>query len=421
MTTFPSSMESDLCCSAVVPRGCVSARSLPDSCLRDIGEYLETPSRAIMAAAFSRPACFDSDTLDFGYSCFSRELAWKLTDDDLESMLISIDAVTRLKVLKLTGCEKITGTGLKPLMGSVVLKQIDLSTSCRAVMAGSDELFLPNFPWRFNLEENVVIPILDSIIAAKGTALKHVQLPMVWRENKSAKLTAFLGRFDETLCRRPFTCVECDSTHTANYWIHLNSSLWGQQNKICFDCTKNFCITCEPGFCRDCNKQFCDNCCDKKKCDSCSSLVCERCEDIDPCEQCGDIFCENCMQTLLCECCDQFRCLDCVDHNFCARCGDSNCGECANQDNVQWCEICEWAHCNDCRLELWFLGRLDCLGCRGLLLPRIMLQNEVLSSENEMMKDVAQKILHKLAPLADDPDALLCDSSGNDVEQDDPL
>ena len=50
-----------------------------------------------------------------------------------------------------------------------------------------------------------------------------------------------------------------------------------------------------------------------------------------------------------------------------------------------------------------------------------MRENNALKTENKMMKDVAQKILDKLAPLADDPEALLHDGSGNDVEQDDLL
>ena len=73
-----------------------------------------------MAAALSRSACFDSDTLDF--SDIGRDLASKLTDSDMSSILDleSIDAPNRLKVLKIIGCKNISGVGLEPIRGSTI-------------------------------------------------------------------------------------------------------------------------------------------------------------------------------------------------------------------------------------------------------------------------------------------------------------
>ena len=72
-----------------------------------------------MAFALSRPACFDSDTLDF--SDIGRDLASELTDSDISSILVSIDAANTLKVLKLIGCENITGVGLEPIQDPLSL------------------------------------------------------------------------------------------------------------------------------------------------------------------------------------------------------------------------------------------------------------------------------------------------------------
>ena len=108
-----------------------SITKLPDSLLRfNIGGYLPNPSRAMMAAALSREACFNSDKLDFGE--IDKEFASKLTDDDMADILLSIDAVNTLKTLKIIGCVEISGVGLEPLRGSSVLQQLDLSTSDQA-------------------------------------------------------------------------------------------------------------------------------------------------------------------------------------------------------------------------------------------------------------------------------------------------
>ena len=115
-----------------------------------------------MAAVLGHGACFNSDTLDFGE--ISSILASKLTDDDIASILVSIDAKNTLKVLKLIGCDNISGAGLEPLRGSSVLEQIDLSTSIYTFgLATSADLFSANFPWRFALSEDAVVDILDSI------------------------------------------------------------------------------------------------------------------------------------------------------------------------------------------------------------------------------------------------------------------
>ena len=54
-------------------------------------------------------------------------LGRRLTDDDVRWILIAIDAVNKTKSLKLTNCLGITGVGLYPLRGSIVLQWIDLS------------------------------------------------------------------------------------------------------------------------------------------------------------------------------------------------------------------------------------------------------------------------------------------------------
>jgi hypothetical protein len=59
----------------------------------------------------------DWDTLDF--SDLGKDLAARLTDDDLYNVLKWIDANKRLKILKLTGCVNIIGQGLRILHGAI--------------------------------------------------------------------------------------------------------------------------------------------------------------------------------------------------------------------------------------------------------------------------------------------------------------
>eukprot|EP00985_Skeletonema_marinoi_P012336 scaffold5938_cov89-Skeletonema_marinoi.AAC.1 len=68
----------------------------------------------------------DWHTLDFGD--IEKELAAKLTDDDICKILLHIDAAAqKVKILRLTNCINISGSGLASLRYSTSIEQIDLS------------------------------------------------------------------------------------------------------------------------------------------------------------------------------------------------------------------------------------------------------------------------------------------------------
>ena len=103
--------------------------SLPDGALHCIGSFLSPIETSILSITTSTSYLFQNElraieTLDF--KDVSSELASRLTDDDLRSILISVDAVNNLKKLVLTNCIKVTGIGLEPLRGSNVLQHLDL-------------------------------------------------------------------------------------------------------------------------------------------------------------------------------------------------------------------------------------------------------------------------------------------------------
>ena len=113
---------------------------IPIGILEHAASFLADPSRALFAVAlttnnennyllpgenYSSIAGSDWDTLDFGG--IEKDLAAKLSDDDISGILQVIDAVNNVKRLRLTNCIKITGAGLRPLRGSTIIEQIDLS------------------------------------------------------------------------------------------------------------------------------------------------------------------------------------------------------------------------------------------------------------------------------------------------------
>ena len=66
-------------------------------------------------------------TIDFGW--VSKEMASKLTDDQLKKLLVKCHAREVTTILKLTGCVSLKGKGLEPLRGSIALREIDLRLS----------------------------------------------------------------------------------------------------------------------------------------------------------------------------------------------------------------------------------------------------------------------------------------------------
>ena len=96
-----------------------------------------------------------------------------LSDDDIRWVLLAIDGVTKIKSLKVTNCVEITGVGLQPLVGSIVLERIDLSL----VGVHENPTINPEPP----ISVELVVPILNSIVDREDNALVHIQLPKKWR------------------------------------------------------------------------------------------------------------------------------------------------------------------------------------------------------------------------------------------------
>ena len=175
---------------------------LPSGILAHAATFLAAPSRALFAVALDEnsavvtpnersSAIVDNnwDTLDFGE--IEKELAKRLTDRNIQDILIYTDAVNNVKRLKLTNCFAITGAGLEPLRGSSIIEQIDLSVVYNTHQPDLDPQPL--------ISCEHVLPILDSIIEREGCALKYIQFPFVWRNEAStdSDFHAFIRRYNQ--------------------------------------------------------------------------------------------------------------------------------------------------------------------------------------------------------------------------------
>ena len=274
---------------------------LPDIILSDVGAYLPKTSRALFAVAMTRPSSWrkqydqrqqqpslatsnailstlgpeELEVLDF--VDIEKSLAMKLTDDTIHAILVCIDAVNNLKILKLTGCVNIIGSGLESLRGSLLLKQIDLS-----VVKKHEIPFLKTEPL---ISEAVVLPIVDSIVDADGNSLRHLHFPKKWREERSGYLIRFIRKYNSLMSNHSFACSKCDDSIEGPFMMSGGYML---HNHTCYNCMNHFCGCGEYGngtagnwnalkWCYRCENDYCVDCITVKKYDKCGEELCTDC------------------------------------------------------------------------------------------------------------------------------------------------
>jgi len=314
---------------------------LPVGILADVSAYLPKPSRALFAVAFSEPSSSSKnndyqlspistaivsatqwDILDF--EDIEKELANKLTDDDISAVLKCINAHDMLKRLKLCGCINIKGHGLKPLRDSVVVEQIDISLvgkhgkreSCSESMISANE----------------VVPIIDNIIST-GYSLKYIQFPKKWcyhghcsrrEEEEQSSIARLKSRFDRHLDALDLRCEECND----------DEPLTARNMEICYDCLEPICNECmwddKRVYCDRCEKHYCSNCASCYECGNhkCNKCTCSGCGGLKECNKCGKSCCEDCLPACkwrVDEDCYGLNkdCYGCSNNICCCSCSDS--------------------------------------------------------------------------------------------------
>ena len=409
----------------------MNIEQLPDCVLQLIAAHLPTVSQQFMAIAMTAPSSSWIKSNQNGQLKFSNagkvllsetstvdvidfreeySLHRKLTDDDLGALLVAIDAKNNLKKLFLNmrdqyggggadsrGCKAVVGHGLECLRNTNVLVQIDVS--------------IPN------IKEEIVIPILDSIMASEGTSLKHIQIPQSWRGNYS-----FLQRWDQYLYKTKARCDDCGGRCGKGKHGMGRSPLIGDglQVKTCYGCLTNSCCHSNSGMwcwnmpehCSKCDRYYCRNCASVKQCGGCSTSFCNICEGEDvmecsgeDCEEAfdgGATFCFECEWENIykCTCCNSVYCDKCSKRTECGEdnCETVTCDECAHdyesRDLVPHeCRRCKEAYCNKHLWESYQHEKnqnscymRDCSGCQSLLFPLLEEQNDKLSKEVDELK-----------------------------------
>jgi len=416
---------------------------LPNGVLTHVANYLDAPSRLFFAAALithQNSAASDErntaivgnewTTLDLGD--IEDDLAMELIDEDIEKVLICIDAVNRLKTLKLTNCIHITGAGLEPLRGSVIIEQIDLS------LVGDHQS-----PWLSPeppISCEFVVPILDSIIEREGCSLRHLQFPQVWGEGgERVQFEQFIGRYNEMINRGGIinNCAKCNTRLPTEYvsWID-NSCRDISQNFTCYECLKHYCEFCTDDndrcmlrYCSVCERKLCLGCQNYKECIGCGIYSCVGCTDFTDCSgsgcdadicedciasgecsekcwKCERYFCDqNCGSWTRCDSCKKNCCDDCAEEHdyddwpkcddFCVRFCD-DCNEKKGIHAIQICDGCDTSCCGDCRVSMCKEEESNkkCAGCFQLAGPllleevkKVRKENTEVNAENKTLKD----------------------------------
>jgi hypothetical protein len=323
--------------------------------------------------------------LDFGG--IEEELATKLNDDDIEKVMLCIDAVNKVKRLKLTNCVNITGVGLVPLRSSLIIEQIDLS------LVGEHQR--PNINPEPQISCSHVLSMLDSIIEREGCSLKYLQFPLVWRDEPSAEseFHAFILGYNQIRGNwEEISCLECNQILPfGNQWIAGDGSDldYGTQLHTCYDCLKHYCYNCEIDGdykldrCRTCDRVYCVDCTKMHVCRSCNGQSCNDCYEYE-CHQCNRKVCSECIEEG--NDCDQ--CEHC-DKVFCIERNDVQCEE----TKVCYCHECNDRCCDDCRLQRFRFGRQGCVECIRRISPLLVGESKRMYDENEQLK-VENKRLH---------------------------
>ena len=391
---------------------------LPTGALAHVSSFLAAPSCALFAVAL---ACREVErsssiigcrwvALDFGD--IEKDLAAKLSDQDIRDVLLSIDAVNNLKKLSLNNCIL--------LRESIIIEQIDLS------LVGDHES--PYLDSEESLSCAEVIPILDSIIVREECVLKHLQFPLEWCrvEFTESDFHAFLARYNDYLSSEEVVCFPCNSNideDDSMPMMQMSDYYYGRQNYTCCQCMKHYCHDCVQtededeiywmsSICNKCERRYCMDCSLERDCPCCDEWFCEDCLETKQCPQCEENFCLHCIsETRRCHnnsCEGKIWCDSCINQHgmfrWCEDCNESYCGDCCNSDflyGVQGCVDCGLSLCKECRETTCREGARNCTGCYHMALLLALEERERLSQQlhEEMHKQLISELNCKVECL----------------------
>ena len=278
------------------PQGRTIRDLLPDSLVAAVCDYLLVPSRLLTAVALGgeNSSIGGAPITSLDFEQVEKELAGRLTDDHLELMLRASDAATGLQILKLAGCTNITGSGLRPLRGSRVLRQVDF-TLRRNHEAAKKEEEEEEVVEEARLSKEEVLPFLQSILDGGGTELRDVSFPSAWARRWGESDPAVVQcreNFNQYTAECQIQCskIDCGNLVSSNEYVTCYDCL----NMICDPCSEEWddlngcpivhCAKCERNRCQECTTRqknghsgwdYCSGCMPvTKKCTNCDYVFC---------------------------------------------------------------------------------------------------------------------------------------------------
>ena len=292
----------------------LSIVNLPHDHLTSILDYLPKTSVALFAlalrgehdevseAVISLSTNEYWDTLDFADI---GDLAARLTDEHIRSLLLVIDANNNLKKLRLTGCTNFVGHGLEPLRESVVLEHICIDLSLE------------------RMSTVVVTPILDSIIETEGNSLREMEIHNIHHAENDSSLRKFLVKFNTLLSFGDKNCSSCEEEN--------NRRVRRGEEQITVQPASNTCFQCFRRTCDDCNE---DGISWLQTCDHCELTFCNY----------HGTECHGCHGTFHCPSCTRDNHVDSAVKCDRSSCYDPFCLECSIRIDGSGCEKCDGLH-----------------------------------------------------------------------------
>ena len=268
--------------------------------------------------------------IDFG--SVSKEMASKLTDDQLKKLLVKCRAKEVTTILKLTGCVGLTGKGLEPLRGSIVLREIDLRLSN---MEGLESTYVLSL-----LSSMPPIAPVPASFGNRHLGLSLVKFPVYskavdnwykrfsypagnWlrKHNKAVQLKAIELRTSCGHCKGAI----CDRWSEDDMWWVMNGS-------YCEVCKK---LTCRGEMAINEKASECPCVGD------CFLCMAQSCQWNDKCKK-------GSCDIMQCFACDVDACDDCVDWQWCYKCEERFCGRDECSRSIWYCHGCGCTHCSAC-------------------------------------------------------------------------
>lgn len=270
---------------------------MPDVVLLKVTSYLNSNSAVLFAVALTASSAtwrrsnwnikpseasriiLGDDPTHFKYKCNfyfefgddEKELTAKLTDADIGGYLACATVSGQfndyaISSISLRHCN-IVGHGLEPLRGSDQITSIDLRFTL-----DNNDADVEN-----NLSEELVIPILESIIEKREKPL-YFTLPKKWIKDQSQLVVGFLEKYNSLMNSRNIICQGCTCENACQGtdekpWVNFSGDDIGTHNFTCDRCEDTFCGDCadlheEP--CVKCKMHGCEDCDFSLKCVICN-------------------------------------------------------------------------------------------------------------------------------------------------------